>query len=90
MLPIAAAMSANDAQARLGDEVKFHFIYQPALKIIEKVGAEKTSQRTNSFGKSAETACNWVFLSALLQMKKRAQDATSECGRQHREQLQQR
>lgn len=75
MLPIAAAMSANDAQARLGDDVKFHFAGQPALKIIEKVGAEKTSQRTNSFGKSAETACNWVFLSALLQMKKRAQDA---------------
>lgn len=74
MLPIEAALNANDAQARLGDDVKFYFAGQPTPKNLEKIDAQKTSQRTNSFGKSAESACNWVFLSALLQLKKHAQD----------------
>jgi len=72
--PIAGAMAANDAQARLGDSVKFYFAGQPTPRVESKIITDKTSQRTNGFGKSAEKACNYVFLSAMLQLQKRAQD----------------
>ena len=74
MLPIDNAFNANDAKARLGDDVKFYFAGQPTPKVIEKRGSDKTSQKTNSFNKSAEKACNWAFLSAMLQLEKRARE----------------
>lgn len=73
MLPIEGAFAANDARNRLGDSVTFHFHGQkPMPKVIERLTLDKTSQKTNSFGKSAETACNWAFLSAMLQLQKKA------------------
>lgn len=74
MMPIAAAMAANDAQNRLGDSVKFYFGDQKTPAIVERLGTDKTSQKTNSFGKSAETSCNWAFLSAMLRLQARAQE----------------
>ncbi|USX28516.1 excinuclease ATPase subunit [Oxalobacteraceae bacterium OTU3CINTB1] len=70
--PIAGAMAANDAQQRLGEAVKFYFADQQTPKVASKITSDKTSQRTNGFGKSAEKACNWVFLSAMLALQKRA------------------
>jgi uncharacterized protein YbjQ (UPF0145 family) len=73
MFPIAGAMAENDAKSRLGDDVQFYFGDQkPQGKVLENLGSDKTSQKTNSVGKSAQTACNWAFLSAMLQLKKRA------------------
>jgi uncharacterized protein YbjQ (UPF0145 family) len=72
--PIAGAMAANDAQSRLGDSVKFYFADQPTPPVISKITSDKTSLRTNGFGKSAEKACNYVFLSAMLALQKRAHD----------------
>jgi len=73
LLPIAGAMAENEAKSRLGDDVQFYFGDQkPAGKVLENLGSDKTSQKTNSFGKSAQTSCNWAFLSAMLQLKKRA------------------
>ncbi len=74
LMPIAAAMAANDAQGRLGEGVQFYFGAQPTPRILTKLGSDKTSQKTNGFGKSAEKSCNWVFLSAMLALQKRAQD----------------
>ncbi len=75
MMPISGAMGANDAQAKLGDSsVKYFFAGQPTPKVLEKLGSDKTSQKTNAFGKSDEKACNWVFLSAMMRLEKRAQE----------------
>lgn len=74
MMPIEAAMAANDAQAKLNNGVQFFFAGQPTPKVIDKLGTDKTSQKTNSFGKSAETSCNWAFLSAMMRLEKRAKD----------------
>lgn len=74
MMPIATAMAANDAKERLGDSVQFYFGDQKTPKILERLGTDKTSQKTNSFGKSPETACNWAFLSAMLRMQERARE----------------
>lgn len=74
MMPLANAMAANDAQSRLGDTVKFYFGSQKTPAIAQRLGVDKTSQKTNSFGKSPETACNWAFLSAMLRLQQRAKE----------------
>ena len=74
MMPLAAALATNDAQTRLGDQVKFYFGQQQTPAIAARLGTDKTSQKTNSFGKTPETACNWAFLSAMLRLKQRAQE----------------
>lgn len=71
-LSIAAAMAANDG--KLGDSVQYFFAGQPTPKVIEKLGTDKTSQKTNAFGKSDEKACNWVFLSSMMRLEKRAKE----------------
>jgi len=72
MMSIEKAMAANDAKNRLGDQVRFYFGDQKTPAIAERLGSGKTSQKTNSFGKSPETACNWVFLSAMLRLQEEA------------------
>lgn len=73
LLPIAEAMATADAQAKLsGGAVKFYFGNQPTPKVLKKLGSDTTSQKTNAFGKSKEKACNWVFLSDMLSLQKRA------------------
>ncbi len=74
MLPITAAMSANDASSRLDNSVKFYFGNQATPKIEKRLVSDKTSKKTNAFGKSDEKACNWVFLSAMLQLQARAKE----------------
>src|SRR5262245_38125425 len=70
--PIAGAMAENDAKGRLGEDVQFFFGDQKPAGKVENLGSDKTSQKTNSVGKSPQTSCNWAFLSAMLQLKKRA------------------
>lgn len=73
MMPIDQAMNSNDAKAKLGDSVQFFFGNQSTPKVITRISSDQTSQKTNSFGKSPEQACSWAFLSAMMQMQKRAQ-----------------
>ncbi len=73
MMPIDQAMADNNAQSRLGD-VKFFFGDQPTPKIIKKLGSDTTSQKTNAFAKTNSKACNWVFLSDMLALQKRAHE----------------
>ena len=72
MMPIEAAMADNNARGRLGDSVKFYFGNQATPKVLERLVIDQTSQKTNSFGKTPERSCNWAFLSAMLQLQKRA------------------
>ncbi|MFL6671924.1 MAG: excinuclease ATPase subunit [Massilia sp.] len=65
-------MAANDVQGRLGNAVRFYFGKQKAPAVLKRIGVEQTSQKTNAFGKSDTTACNWAFLSAMLQLQKHA------------------
>ena len=72
MFPIAPALEAKDAKEKLDGSVKFYFGNQETPKILTKLGTDVTNQKTNSVGKSDERACNWVFLSAMIQLDKRA------------------
>ena len=72
MFPVAPALEAKDAKEKLDGTVKFYFGNQETPKILTKLGTDVTNQKTNSVGKSDERACNWVFLSAMIQLDKRA------------------
>ncbi len=72
MLPIEAALKDTRVEDRLDDGIRFYFGSQPTPKILAKLGSDKTNKKTNAFGKTDEQACNWVFLSALLQLQSRA------------------
>jgi uncharacterized protein YbjQ (UPF0145 family) len=74
MLPIASAMAANNAQDRLGSSVRFYFGNQKTPAVVSRLGEDKTSQKTNAFGKSDQKACEWAFLSAMLRLQQRAQE----------------
>jgi uncharacterized protein YbjQ (UPF0145 family) len=73
LMPIASAMQAGDAKEKLDGSVKFFFGNQKHPKILSKLGNDVSNRKTNAFGKSDETACNWAFLSALVALEKRAQ-----------------
>jgi uncharacterized protein YbjQ (UPF0145 family) len=74
MLPIAAAMAANNAQHRL-EGVQYFFGKQASPAVAQSLFSDQTSQKTNAFAKSDVTACNWAFLSAMLRLQKRAKEA---------------
>jgi hypothetical protein len=70
--PITPAMSSATAKQKLGDEVKFYFGDQPHASVEKNYGDIKVSTKTNSFWKEDTEACNWTFLSSLLDMRKQA------------------
>jgi len=72
LLAIAPALDAKDAKEKLDGSVKFFFGNQETPQILTKLGTDVTNQKTNAFGKSDEKACNWVFMSAMIQLEKRA------------------
>jgi uncharacterized protein YbjQ (UPF0145 family) len=72
LLPIATALETKDAKTRLDGSVKFFFGNQEIPKILTNLGTDVTNLKTNAVGKSDENACNWVFLSAMLALEKRA------------------
>lgn len=74
MLPIITALNSPEALARLGDSPKFYFGAQAIPPVAAELGEGATNKKTSAFGKSDEQACNWVFLSAMLQLKKRAEE----------------
>jgi hypothetical protein len=72
LLPIAAALEVRDAKNRLDGSVKFFFGNQETPKVLARLSTDVTNLKTNAVGKSDEKACNWVFLSAMIQLEKRA------------------
>jgi len=72
LLSIATALEQKEAKTRLDGSVKFFFGNQETPKVLTKLGTDVTNLKTNAVGKSDETACNWVFLSAMIQLEKRA------------------
>ena len=73
LLPISVALAVKDAKEKLDGSIKFYFGDQETPKVVTKLGSDVSNRKTNAFGKSDETACNWAFLSAMIALEKRAQ-----------------
>ena len=71
--PIADALATVAAKEKLDPAIRFFFGPQKHPKPVQRFALDSTDKKTNSFGKDDRTACDWVFLSALLQLQKRAQ-----------------
>lgn len=71
-LPIADVLENPEYAGRL-EGVSFYFGNQSHPEIVKEFGEGRTNKKTNAFNKSDEEACQWVMLSALLQLRERAQ-----------------
>ncbi|WP_144393895.1 excinuclease ATPase subunit [Pleionea sediminis] len=72
LLNIEEAMASSDFKERLDPEVKLYFSGQKYPEIEEAMDTFTTNKKTNAFNKSDKEACQWVFLSALIQLQERA------------------
>ncbi len=68
---IGQAIAAGKADGTLDGSVQFHF-KGGRTPAATRLGPATTNKKTNAFGKSDETACQWVFLSALKALQEAA------------------
>jgi hypothetical protein len=73
MYPIADALQTQAAKDKLDPAIKLYFGTQKHPTVTKELGEWKTNKKTNGFNKSDKEACEWVFLSAVLEMQERAQ-----------------
>ncbi len=74
LLPISAALQQKDRAEKTSGTVQFFFGDQPVPGVVQAIGSDVSNRKTNAFGKEDVEACNWVFLSALISLEKRAQE----------------
>ncbi len=72
MFPISDALNTPAAQAKLDKGVKLYFAKQKTPAPAKTFGEFKTNKKTNGFNKSDKEACEWTFLSAVLELQERA------------------
>ncbi|WP_247887040.1 excinuclease ABC subunit A [Azospirillum sp. SYSU D00513] len=72
MYSIVEALNTPEARERLDQGVKLYFGAQRAPRQSRDFGEWKTNKKTNAVGKSDKEACQWAFLSAVLEMQERA------------------
>ncbi len=69
--PVKEALEKGEREHKLVD-VPLYFGDQKHPKVIQELGVFATNKKTNAFGKSDRVACDWVFLSAVIQLQQRA------------------
>jgi len=72
MWPIAEAMSAPEAKARLNAGIQFFFGNAPHPAVTKSFGVYTSNKKTNGTNKTDKEACDWAFLSAMLSFQQRA------------------
>jgi hypothetical protein len=70
--PVAEALTATEAKARLGGDIRFFFGKQPVPAVERSFGTFTSNKKTNAANKSDKLACEWAFLSAMLSFQDRA------------------
>ena len=68
-----ADFMANPEHAQKLSGVSFFFGDQAHPKIAREFGDDYTNPKTNAFAKNDAVACDWVMLSAMLALQRRAQ-----------------
>lgn len=73
MFSVDEALNTPAAKEKIDPEIKLYFGNQKHPKIAKEFGEWKTNKKTNGFNKSDKEACEWTFLSAVLELQARAQ-----------------
>lgn len=66
------ALNAAEAKQRLDPDVRLFFGKQKHPAIAKNFGEWRTNKKTNAFNKTDKEACEWAFLSAVLELQERA------------------
>lgn len=69
---IEEALARPEAKAKLDPDIRLFFGNQPTPKVEKTLSEGKTNKKTNGFNKSDQDACQWAFLSAVLELQARA------------------
>jgi len=72
MYSIAEALQSRGSEQLDSSKVQFFFGDQSHPPIAENYGKFTSNKKTNAVGKKDKTACQWVFLSAMISFQKRA------------------
>ena len=70
---VSNVLQTEKAKNKLGGNIKFYFGNQKHGKVKKRFGVYSTNKKTNAFGKSDQQACEHVFLSAMIQLKQKAE-----------------
>jgi len=69
---LQSVLDMPEAQGKLDGSVRFFLAGAPTPKVIKKFGDDTSNAKTNAFNKSAEAACRWNALSALIKLQDKA------------------
>jgi uncharacterized protein YbjQ (UPF0145 family) len=69
---LQSVLDMPEAQGKLDGSVKFYLAGAPTPKVLKKFGEDTSNAKTNAFNKTAEEACRWNALSALLKFQEHA------------------
>lgn len=72
-LKIDEVLQRDDFKNKLGNDVRFYFGDAKTPAVGQTLGEFVTNKKTNSVGKPDEEACRWAMLSALIELRERAQ-----------------
>jgi hypothetical protein len=69
---LQSVLDMPEAKAKLDGSVAFYLAGSPTPKVLKKFGEDTSNAKTNAFNKTAEEACRWNALSALLKLQEHA------------------
>jgi hypothetical protein len=69
---IRTALGHVEAMQKLDPGIRLYFGKQPHPPIAADLGDDKANDKTRAFNRTDQDACDWVFLSAILKLQKRA------------------
>ncbi|HRE16013.1 MAG TPA: excinuclease ATPase subunit, partial [Rhodocyclaceae bacterium] len=60
------------SQEKIDKTIRLYFGAQKSPAIAKRLGEWGTNKKTNAFNKTDKEACEWTFLSAVLELQERA------------------
>lgn len=69
---LQSVLDMPEAKAKLDGSVRFFLAGTPTPNILKKFGEDTSNAKTNAFNKTAEEACRWNALSALIKLQDHA------------------
>ena len=72
MYPLGDALNASSAREMIDPKIRLYFGNQKHPEVAKDLGEWRTNKKTNGFNKSDKDACEWAFLSAVLELQERA------------------